>query len=111
MNTLRLLLLKLTTPKSGAPSPDTSTAATAKGVLPTASGDAGDVLKPPAPLPRRSTTEPGDPSTATARSSLPSRLRSATAMSFGLPPTATGEPAALVKEPDPRRRIETFEEE
>src|SRR5436305_137956 len=67
---------------------------------PAATGERGALAKPPLPLPSRMLTLLLL-RLATARSGLPSPLKSPTATEAGVLPTPTGEPGALAKPPLP----------
>src|SRR5439155_8330794 len=76
----------------------------------TLTGEPGAALKPPAPSPS-STETSFEVSFATARSGLPSPLRSAATTEDGARPTSTGEPGAALKPhaPSPIRTVTSFE--
>src|SRR5262245_1169715 len=84
-----------------------STAATEEGLAPTPIGDCGAWLKPPKPVPRRIVTL-FEELLATARSTLPSALKSPAAIEEGFDPTPIGDPDAWLNTPPPLpRRIAT----
>ena len=93
-----LLLIELATARSALPSPLKSPTATETGPSPTANRGPGAGVKPPVPSPRRTETSLLA-KFATARSALPSRLKSPTATEDGLFRTKNGEPVADVKRP------------
>src|SRR6266480_3940047 len=69
-------------------------------VFVSAKGEAGKGVKPPLPSPLKTEMELS-PLLATAKSRLPSPLKSASATALGFVPTANGDPAASVKVPSP----------
>ncbi len=99
-NILTLLLLVFVTARSAMPSPLKSPTARPPGPLPTATGDAGAGANPPLPSPNRMLTL-SLAEFATARSAMPSPLKSALATPEGIKPTAIGDPAAGANPPLP----------
>src|SRR5262245_3002273 len=69
-------------------------------VLVSANGEAGKGVNPPLPSPLK-TEIVLSPLLATAKSRLPSPLKSATATALGFFPTGNGDPAASVNVPSP----------
>src|SRR5205085_2109509 len=95
-----VLALKFAVARSGVPSRLKSPTATDLGLLPVPTGEPQACEKPPAPSPSKIVTLL-ELMLETARSRLPSLLKSPTAVEEGLIPTATGEPGASEKHPAP----------
>src|SRR5437870_2254994 len=93
---LTLLDKRFATTRSGFPSRLKSPTATASGATPETTGEPGGSVNAPLPLPNSIVTL-SENLFATARSGLPSRLKSPTAAKVGARPAPTGEPAARVK--------------
>ncbi len=89
-----------TTARSGFPSRLKSLDTIAQGWLPAATGEPGAAANPPAPSPSRTVTS-SEFEFATARSPVPSRLKSPAAIERGPVPTVTGEPGAGARPPAP----------
>lgn len=79
----------LTTAKSAFPSPLKSATATEYGFVPTVNGLPPAAVNPPLPFPSNTVTVLS-PQSATAKSGLPSPLKSATAVARGFVPAAKG---------------------
>src|ERR1039458_3612645 len=99
-NTLMLLLPKSATARSARPSPLKSPTTRPRGNIPAGNGLPLMGLKPPLPLPD-STVTLALGSLVTAKSALPSPLKSPTASEVGPNPTENGLPDASVKPPRP----------
>src|SRR5205823_4259837 len=101
----------LATARSGLPSRLKSPTTTESGRVPTPTGEPAACEKPPNPFPSRIDTMFEALWSATARSGLPSRLKSPTASDLRPPPTAKGEPEGCEKPPapSPSRIVTLFE--
>src|SRR5437867_1343881 len=92
-----LLEPKFTTTRSGFPSRLKSPTAMDWGLFSTPTGEPAAWVNAPEPLPSRIVTV-FEPPFVTARSAVPSRLKSPTAVDEGKNPTLTGDPPASVSE-------------
>src|SRR5207244_3510745 len=95
-----VLSLRFTTARSSSPSLLKSPRTSVKGPCPTGTGEPEAALNVPSPLPSRMLTMFPIPS-LTAKSALPSLLKSAATMPVAKKPTGIGEPGAGVNVPSP----------